>query len=87
MVGKIRRWNRDPAEAVFREHGRGAADQAGSIEHAPPGQHAGNLDNKELVAGTTLFIPVHARGALFSIGDGHELRATAKSASPPWRLR
>jgi acetamidase/formamidase len=33
--------------------------------------HAGNLDNKELVEGTTLFIPVHARGALFEIGDGH----------------
>jgi acetamidase/formamidase len=37
----------------------------------PPGIHAGNLDNKELVAGTTLFIPVHAPGALFEIGDGH----------------
>ena len=35
------------------------------------GIHAGNLDNKELVAGTTLFIPVHAKGALFSVGDGH----------------
>src|SRR5205814_10209080 len=31
----------------------------------------GNLDNKELVAGTTLFIPVHAPGALFEAGDGH----------------
>ncbi|HLZ17396.1 MAG TPA: acetamidase/formamidase family protein, partial [Cyclobacteriaceae bacterium] len=29
------------------------------------------LDNKELVAGTTLFIPVHVKGALFEIGDGH----------------
>ena len=35
------------------------------------GIHAGNLDNKELVAGTTLFIPVHAAGALFEAGDGH----------------
>jgi acetamidase/formamidase len=33
--------------------------------------HAGNLDNKELVEGTTLFIPVHVRGALFEVGDGH----------------
>src|SRR5262249_43116656 len=33
--------------------------------------HAGNLDNKELVAGTTLFIPVHATGALLLVGDGH----------------
>ena len=38
---------------------------------APPGRHAGNLDNKELVAGTSLFIPVHVPGALFLAGDGH----------------
>jgi acetamidase/formamidase len=44
---------------------------AGKINSAPPGIHAGNLDNKELVAGTTLFIPVHAPGALFEVGDGH----------------
>ncbi|HYL72288.1 MAG TPA: acetamidase/formamidase family protein, partial [Candidatus Dormibacteraeota bacterium] len=37
----------------------------------PPGRHAGNMDNKELVAGSALFIPVFARGALFEIGDGH----------------
>jgi acetamidase/formamidase len=33
--------------------------------------HAGNLDNRSLVAGTSLFIPVHAKGALLEIGDGH----------------
>jgi hypothetical protein len=33
--------------------------------------HAGNRDNTELVAGTTLFIPVFAEGALFEVGDGH----------------
>jgi acetamidase/formamidase len=44
---------------------------AGKVNSAPPGIHAGNLDNKELVAGTTLFIPVHAPGALFEVGDGH----------------
>jgi acetamidase/formamidase len=37
----------------------------------PPGTHAGNLDNKALVAGTILYIPVHTRGALLEIGDGH----------------
>ena len=44
---------------------------AGRISSNPPGIHAGNLDNKALVAGTTLFIPVHAPGALFEVGDGH----------------
>ncbi len=43
----------------------------GRLNSAPPGIHAGNLDNKELVAGTTLYIPVHAAGALLEIGDGH----------------
>src|SRR5437016_9075061 len=33
--------------------------------------HAGNMDNKELIAGTKLFIPVFARGANFEVGDGH----------------
>jgi acetamidase/formamidase len=33
--------------------------------------HAGNIDNKEMVAGTTLFIPVNSKGANFEVGDGH----------------
>src|SRR5437763_597620 len=36
-----------------------------------PGRHAGNLDNNELIAGSTLYIPVFVPGALFEIGDGH----------------
>jgi acetamidase/formamidase len=44
---------------------------SGRINSGPPWIHAGNLDNKELVAGTTLYIPVHAAGALFLAGDGH----------------
>jgi acetamidase/formamidase len=43
----------------------------GRVNSAPPGIHAGNLDNKELVAGTTLYIPIHVKGALFEVGDGH----------------
>jgi acetamidase/formamidase len=43
----------------------------GRISSGPPGVHAGNLDNKDLVAGTTLFMPVHVAGALFSAGDAH----------------
>ncbi len=43
----------------------------GRVNSAPPGIHAGNLDNKELVAGTTLYIPVWTKGALLEIGDGH----------------
>ena len=43
----------------------------GRVDTAPPRCHGGNMDNKELVAGTTLFLPVWAEGALLSVGDGH----------------
>lgn len=43
----------------------------GRISTIEPRAHGGNLDNKELVAGTTLYLPVHTEGALFSCGDGH----------------
>jgi acetamidase/formamidase len=41
----------------------------------PPRPSGGNIDCKELVAGTTLFLPVPVDGALFSAGDGHALQA------------
>jgi acetamidase/formamidase len=37
----------------------------------PPGPFGGNLDTRQLVAGTTLYLPVHVPGALFSTGDAH----------------
>jgi acetamidase/formamidase len=43
----------------------------GTIGTPPPRRNAGNLDNKELVAGTTLYLPIFTEGALFSVGDGH----------------
>jgi acetamidase/formamidase len=43
----------------------------GTISTLPPRPNGGNLDNKELVAGTTLYLPVFVDGALFSAGDGH----------------
>src|SRR5258706_9022532 len=41
------------------------------ISSAPPGVHAGNMDNKDLAAGTILYLPVHMAGAMFSAGDAH----------------
>jgi acetamidase/formamidase len=43
----------------------------GAIPTQPPRRNGGNMDNKELVAGTTLYLPIHVDGALFSTGDGH----------------
>lgn len=60
-----------PLRPFFGSMGVAPPDVSGRISSGPPWIHAGNLDNKELVAGTTLFIPVHVRGALFLAGDGH----------------
>ena len=43
----------------------------GRISTIQPRAHGGNLDNKELVAGSTLYLPIFNDGALFSCGDGH----------------
>ena len=60
-----------PLRPFFGSMGVAPAPQAGRLSSNPPGRHAGNLDNRELVAGSTLYIPVFAHGALFEIGDGH----------------
>jgi len=60
-----------PLHPFFGSIGVAPPASMGRISSAPPGIHAGNLDNKELVAGTTLYIPVWAKGALLEIGDGH----------------
>jgi acetamidase/formamidase len=46
-------------------------NERGVHSTTPPRAHGGNIDCKELVAGTTLFLPVPVDGALFSAGDGH----------------
>jgi len=46
----------------------------GAISTLPPRQNGGNLDNKELTAGTTLYLPIFVDGALFSAGDGHAVQ-------------
>jgi acetamidase/formamidase len=60
-----------PLKPFFGSMGVAPPAAAGRIDSAPPGIHAGNLDNRNLVAGSTLFIPVHVKGALFQVGDGH----------------
>jgi len=60
-----------PLHPFFGSMGVAPPESYGRISSAPPGIHGGNMDNKELVAGTTLFLPIHVRGALFEVGDGH----------------
>ncbi len=60
-----------PLRPFFGSMGVAPPESAGKYNSAPPWMHGGNMDNKELVAGTKLFLPVHAAGALFEVGDGH----------------
>ncbi len=43
----------------------------GPISTIQPRKNGGNLDNKELIAGTTLYLPVWTEGGKLSLGDGH----------------
>jgi len=46
----------------------------GAISSIQPRAHGGNIDNKELVPGSTLYLPVFNDGAGFSVGDGHAVQ-------------
>src|SRR5256714_5852125 len=62
----------------------------GMISTLPPRRNGGNLDNKELVAGTTLYLPIHVDGALFSCGDGHGVQGDGEvcvTAGRTWVTR
>ena len=60
-----------PLRPFFGSMGVAPPRSAGRINSRPPGYHGGNFDNKDLVAGTILYLPVHVSGGLFSAGDGH----------------
>ena len=60
-----------PLRPFFGSLGVAPPEANGRVNSGPPWIHAGNMDNKELVAGTKLYVPVHASGALFQAGDGH----------------
>lgn len=48
-----------------------APAEPGAFSTIPPGVHGGNMDTKHLTAGSKLYLPILAPGALFSLGDGH----------------
>ncbi|MCL2864786.1 MAG: acetamidase/formamidase family protein [Lachnospiraceae bacterium] len=49
----------------------GVAPKTDSIPCGTPNCHGGNMDNKKIVAGTTLYFPVFTKGALLAMGDLH----------------
>ena len=70
-VGKLP-WGLDlPLKPFFGVMGVAPPPEWRRITSLVPRAHGGNLDNKELVPGATLYLPVFVPGALFSCGDGH----------------
>ena len=60
-----------PLRPFFGSIGVAPVAALGRVSSNPPSRHAGNLDNRELVAGSTLYIPGFVKGALLELGDGH----------------
>jgi acetamidase/formamidase len=56
-------------------------DEPGWHPSWPPRPTGGNLDCKELVAGSTLYLPIAVPGALFSVGDGHAVQGDGEVSS------
>jgi acetamidase/formamidase len=60
-----------PLRPFFGTMGVAPPAKYGRLSSKEPREHGGNMDNKELGAGATLFLPVWVPGANFSVGDGH----------------
>jgi len=71
MVARFAEGIEVPLHPFFGSIGVAPPPSMGRIDSAPPGLHGGNLDNKDLIAGSILYLPVYVPGALLEIGDGH----------------
>jgi acetamidase/formamidase len=65
---------RIPLRPFFGVMGVAPPRSWGAISSIQPRAHGGNLDNKHLIPGATLFLPVFNDGAGFSVGDGHAVQ-------------
>src|SRR5215510_4305683 len=63
-----------PAKPFWGVIGVAPPSSMGRVSSGPPNVFGGNLDNRDLGAGSTLYLPVHVPGALLSVGDGHALQ-------------
>jgi acetamidase/formamidase len=71
MVGHFGPGIEVPLHPFFGSMGVAPPADFGRYDSTPPTIIGGNMDDKALVAGTSVFFPVFARGALFEVGDGH----------------
>ncbi|HZS85666.1 MAG TPA: acetamidase/formamidase family protein [Stellaceae bacterium] len=82
-----------PTRPFFGQMGVAPPREWGRLDSRPPNKYGGNIDNKELLPGTRLFLPIWVEGALFSVGDGHaaqgdgEVNQTAIETSMDGRFR
>ncbi len=82
-----------PMAPFFGIMATGPARSLGRTSSVPPGPYGGNIDLKDLTAGSILYLPVHVPGALFMVGDGHaaqgdgEVDLTAIETSMTGRFR
>jgi acetamidase/formamidase len=63
-----------PAKPFWGVIGVAPPASMGRVSSGPPNVFGGNLDNRDLGSGSTLYLPVHASGGLLSIGDGHAMQ-------------
>ena len=54
--------------------------EMGRVKSGPPSFYGGNMDNRHLTTGTTLYLPVSVAGGLLSIGDGHAAQGDGEVA-------
>jgi acetamidase/formamidase len=69
-----------PARPFWGVIGVAPPSAMGRVPSGPPNVFGGNLDNRDLGAGSTLYLPVHVSGALLSVGDGHAMQGHGEVA-------
>jgi acetamidase/formamidase len=73
-TGKLPWGQTIPLDPFFGAFGVAPPSNWGRLSSKEPRAFGGNMDNKELGVGATVYFPVFTRGALFSAGDGHALQ-------------
>jgi acetamidase/formamidase len=63
-----------PVKPFWGDIGVAPPREMGRVISGPPNINGGNMDNHDLGAGSTLYLPVHVPGALLSLSDGHAVQ-------------
>src|SRR3954465_9100342 len=74
MLGRLPWGPAVPLRPFFGILGTAPRPEYGRVSSIEPREFGGNMDCKEFVAGTSLFLPVFVPGANFSAGDGHAVQ-------------